>query len=361
MKCNGAERAGARAAPVVGNGEAHLLNCGHTAQAVVHRVGQTHIGQLRHMVQLRSGQRHGRGIDHQNAVLMALQDRPAPDRVVLIVLHFVGLGIGSLVLPHSLEGIHLYKGVGALCFLPRRKGASLYVPDLADGNALFEPSGDLQRGALAHAVNQQIRLRVKQDTAAHLVLPVVIVGKPAQGRFQPADDNRNITKRLPDFIGIDDGRPIRPQTGLSSRGVKILTAPFFRRCIVGHHGVQITTGDKYPQLWLTKLNQIVDRPPVGLGQHTHPESRVLQHPGDHRRTKSGVIHISVRCDKQDVIPVPIPIQHLLLVHRQKLPELFPFCHGSPLLSFHGYCIRFHVFPQHYSAFRHAECGVKSLR
>ena len=61
----GAEVAGPEAAPVVGDGEANLLNGGHAPHAVVHGVGLPHIGELGHPVHLLGGEGHGRGIDQQ--------------------------------------------------------------------------------------------------------------------------------------------------------------------------------------------------------------------------------------------------------------------------------------------------------
>ena len=52
----GAEIARPEAAPVVGDGEAHLLNGGYAAHVVVHGVGLPHIGELGHPVHLRCGE-----------------------------------------------------------------------------------------------------------------------------------------------------------------------------------------------------------------------------------------------------------------------------------------------------------------
>ena len=104
----GAEVARPEAAPVVGHGEAHLLDGRHAPHLVIHGVGFPDVGQLGHEVQFGSGERHGRRIDHQQPVAVALEDGLSPDGVVLLILDLVGLGIRPLIRGYRLKGRALH-------------------------------------------------------------------------------------------------------------------------------------------------------------------------------------------------------------------------------------------------------------
>ena len=110
---------------------------------------------------------------------MGLDHRPAPDGIVLVVLHQVGLGVGLFVGSHHLIRGHLNRreatGVGAL----GSETGSPYPSDLPHRGPLGQEGRNLPGGPLPHAVGEQVRLGVKEDGAAHLVLPVIIVGKAA--------------------------------------------------------------------------------------------------------------------------------------------------------------------------------------
>ena len=131
----GAEVAGPKAAPVMDDGEADLLDGGHAPHGVVHGMGLSHIGQLEHGVQLGGGQGHGGGIGNEQPVPVLLQDGLPPHRVVLLVLHLIGLGVGPLVGTDRLEGGDLHHGVGALAGVPPGEAGAPHVGDLVHRRA----------------------------------------------------------------------------------------------------------------------------------------------------------------------------------------------------------------------------------
>ena len=306
----GAEIAAPEAAPVVDDAEAHLLDGGHAPQGVVHGMGLPGEGQGRQGVQLRRLQRRGGGIHHQPALVVLLQKGPAPDGVMLPVLLPAGFRVGPLVLPHLLKGGYLQKLEGARPLLPEAGGA----PDVRQLPHLFpgpEPPGDLQAGPLPHAVGQQVRAGIHQHAAAHLVVPIVIVGEAAQGGFQPSHDHGQAGKGLPHPARVGDDRPIGPQARLLAGAVKILAPAALGRRIVGHHAVQVPRGEHAAEPGPPHGPDGRGVVPVRLGQDGHPVARRFQQPPDHRRPEGGMVHIGVPRDEKDVVILPAAGGHIL--------------------------------------------------
>ena len=178
MEGQGAEIAPAEAAPVVADGEPHLLDGGDALG--VHGMHLAGKGQVIEPVQRLPVQGTLGRIHQQPAALTLLQYRLAPDGVVLVILHLGGLGIGGLVVPHLLEGGTRHLMIPAHRRVGDDAGGAADVGDVAHWRSRRQTAGDLHRSALPHAVHQQVGGGVKQDGTAHLVVPVVIVGKPPQ-------------------------------------------------------------------------------------------------------------------------------------------------------------------------------------
>ena len=149
MEGQGAEVARAKAAAVVDDGKAHLLNGGDAALAVIAGVGGPGEGQGVGLIHLLPGQGLGRRILHQQPLAVALGDGPAPDRVLLAILDGGGPGMGGFV-HHLIPG-----GAG-------------------DGG---EGDGPLLRLKIAHAPHPPAQRRAAQarlepgGQLAHAVLP----------------------------------------------------------------------------------------------------------------------------------------------------------------------------------------------
>ncbi len=210
MEGQGAEIAGPEASPVVGDGKAHLLNGGNAPHFVIHRVRLPDVGQLGHPVQLRRGQGIGGRVHNQKPLPVLLDNGLAGHRVVFQILHHVGLGIGLFGGGHLRKGGDLHPGIGADAGIASDYAGASDIGDLLHWRPGGQPGGDLQGGGFPHAVGEDIRLGVKEDGTAHLVLPVIVVGEAAEGRLQPADDDGDISKNLPDPVGVDDGGAVRP-------------------------------------------------------------------------------------------------------------------------------------------------------
>ena len=102
MKGQCAEVAAAEAAPVVGDGEAYLLDGGNLLP--IHGVNLPDIGQVVQGIQCLPAQWTGRRIHHQHPALTGLQHGAPPDGIVLVVLDLGGSGVGRLVGAHLLIG-----------------------------------------------------------------------------------------------------------------------------------------------------------------------------------------------------------------------------------------------------------------
>ena len=316
MKGQGAEVAPAEAAPIVGDGEPHLLDGRH--RLFVHGVHLPHEGQVVEPVQLLSGQGALGRVGDEIAPLTGLHHAAATDGVVFVILQLCGLGVGFLVLPHALVGGRGHGAIDAFCRIRSDERRAPHIGDVPHRDFLGEPAGDLFRGRFSHAVHQQIRRRVKEDGAAHLVVPVVIVGKAAQRRLQPADDDGHAAAEgLPRPIGVHDGRPIGTQPHFSGGGIEILLPPTLGHSVVRHHAVQISAADEHAEAGLAHSSEGGTVVPVRLRQHRHPIALRLQQTGDEGGAEAGVVDVGVRRHHQKVVIVPVPRQHLLSAHGQK--------------------------------------------
>ena len=104
MEGERAEVARAEAAAVVDDRELHFLNGGHAAQRFIGRVIGAHIGQSIDVVHLRGGQGpRGRVLD-EHALAMALQERLAAHRVLLVILQLDRAGVVRFAHAHILIG-----------------------------------------------------------------------------------------------------------------------------------------------------------------------------------------------------------------------------------------------------------------
>ena len=143
MEGQGTEIAGPEAPPVVGDGEAHLLDGGHAPHIVVHGVGLPDVGQTGHPVQLPGGQGKGGRVDNQKPVSVFLEDGLSGHRIVLLVLHHVGFGVGRFGGGHLLKGGDLHPRIGAQAGVFAGDAGAPHVGNFRDGGPGGQPGGDL--------------------------------------------------------------------------------------------------------------------------------------------------------------------------------------------------------------------------
>ena len=188
---------------------------------------------------------------------------------------------------------------------------AFYIGHFADGNFLFEPLCYLPLGILTHAVDEHIRTRIEQYRAAHLVLPIVVVGKAAQARLQAADDDRHIGEGLPRPVRVHDGRSVRAQARLFAGRIEILAAALFGRRVVCNHGVQVAGAYQNGKLRSAEGGKVGGGVPVRLRKHRNTVALGLKHTADDRGAEARVVDIRIAGDEQKVVPPPATLDHFV--------------------------------------------------
>ena len=307
-----AEVAPAEAPAVVDDAKAHLLNGRNAAEGIVHRVGLARVRQRRDRVQLLRFERHGRRVDDKEFIAVRLRERLSPDGVVLGVFRARGESVFLRIVPHFLKRRQEHRA------LRRFIGNDRRAADAAQGLAVAQAVCGLERCALAHAVDKDIRARVENDAPADLIVPVIVMREPAQRGLHPAEQDGDAGERLPRAVGVHGAGAVGPQPGLTAGGIEILAAALFRRRIVRDHAVEIARADENAELGPPHRRKHGGVVPRGLREHRHAVARVLEQPPDDGRAERRVIDISVARHEQYIVPVPATREHILARDGQKI-------------------------------------------
>ena len=113
---------------------------------------------------------------------MLLDDSPSCYMVLLVDLDLAGSGIGLLIRPHLVKRSAGDRIGRQFKLAAKITGAS----DIPKGGNILpggKPPGDFLRLMLPHAKGEQIGTGIHQNRGADLIIPIVIVGKPAQRRL----------------------------------------------------------------------------------------------------------------------------------------------------------------------------------
>ena len=165
MVGQGAERAGAEAPPVAGDGEAHRLESWYPLP--VRGMSRPLIGQLIDPVQLFCAQRPGGGILDYHRLGVGLDHSAAMKGILLLIVQSKGPGVlvpvsGNLGKSGNLQLI--------IALLPAFPSGHLlldhsasHIPDLRDLLTLLQPARHLTQGPLPHTVDDHIRRGVGQN------------------------------------------------------------------------------------------------------------------------------------------------------------------------------------------------------
>ena len=78
-----------------------------------------------------------------------------------------------------------------------------------DVHPVVERVGNFNDGALAHAVDKKIGLRVEQNRALELIGPVVVMREPPKACLNAADDDGGFFVALADQIAVDRHSVVR--------------------------------------------------------------------------------------------------------------------------------------------------------
>ncbi len=243
---------------------------------------------------------------------MRLRERLSPDGVVLGILRARGESVFFLIVPHFFKARQNHRA------LRRFIGDDRRAADAAQRLSVAQAVCGFECGALAHAVDKNVGARIENDAPAHLVVPVIVMRKPAERGLHPAEQDRNAGERLPRAVGIHGAGAVGPQPGLPSGRIEILAAALFCRRVVRHHAVEIARADENAEFRPPHRLEGGSIVPRGLREHRHAVARVLQQPPDDGRAERRVIDIGVARHKQYIVPVPAAREHVRARYGQKI-------------------------------------------
>src|SRR5690606_25494502 len=166
-----------------------------------------------------------------------------------------------------------------------------HIGDLFDGLAGGDAVGHFHDGALGIAVQQQVGLGVHQDGAAHLVLPVVVVGDAAQRGLDAAHDEGHVGVGFLAALRIDQRGAIGPLAAFAAGRVGVVTADLAIGGVAVDHGIHVARGHAVEQIGLAQRLEGVGAVPLGLRDDAHAKALGLQHAADHGHAEAGVVHI----------------------------------------------------------------------
>ena len=155
--------------------------------------------------------------------------------------------------------------------------------------------------------------------------PEVVVGEPSEAGLDAAYDKGDVLPGLPGPVAVDHRRPLGLPPGLAAGGVGVVTAGFFRRREVGEHGVQVARRDQGAQAGPAEGQEVLQAPPVGLGDHADPVAPGLEDPGYDGVGETGVVDIGVAGDEDEVHLAPDEAIQILPVDGKEARATA--CHG----------------------------------
>lgn len=296
-----AEAACAEAPAAAGKTEFHFFNGGDAAEGFVIRVIGARIGQGVGVIHFFGRKRHLRRILHDEQVIVrvGLDERFRRERVgveILIVKAFrVQLFTGGNLIEAG-EVEHVVAVGRDVRFIH----GTADERELLHGDAAAQGFGNLDDGALAHTIGNDIRAGIEQDGALHFVRPVIIMRKAAQAGLDAADDDGRFLKRAADEVGIYDDGVIRAQAHFAAGGEKVAAAALFGDGIVVHHGIHIAGGNEKAKFWLAECAHAFGVAPVRLCDNADRETVCFENAGDDRRAERRVVDVGIAADVHEI-------------------------------------------------------------
>ena len=311
------EIASAEAAAVVRQRELHLGNRRDAALRLIHRMVISRIRQRVHPVEHFPLQRRHRRVLHQHLIVVILDNRPSVDGVLIAVLLGERLCIQALV---RFEVVVIPAAdVFVVDFvLPSAQvHRTADIADLFDRNAAVEQLCKTDENRLTHAVGQNIRAGIDENRSAHLIIPVIVVRKAPQRRFQSAKDDRHVSVRLPDAVAVDNDCTVGTVSHFSAGGIVVVIASALGCCIMRNHGVDVACRNEESESGSAEPLEIIRRFVVRLAQHRHAEALCLQHARNDRRAERRMVYICISADIHKVRLFPAARGHILIGNGKK--------------------------------------------
>ena len=325
MERQRAEAARAEAAAVGRETEAHLGDRRHAALLFVGRMIRPAVGQAVDPIHLLLRKRLLRRVlDDEFMLTIRLQQPPRRKRVGVAVLQIEALGVFSGVRRKACI-VRQPQARQVRVRLAHAEDRPVDVGHVMDVHAVVERVGDLDDAALAHAVEQQVRLRVEQDRALELVRPVVVVRKAAEACLDAADDDRGLFIRPADEVAVDGHGVVRPLSHHAAGREGVGLAVLFRDGVVVDHRVHVAAGDEKAEPRLAEGGDGGRVLPVRLGEDADLIARVLQHARNDGVAEGGVIDIRIADHIYKIALRPPARVHILFADGQKFRHTRPSC------------------------------------
>ena len=135
------------------------------------------------------------------------------------------------------------------------------------------------------------------------------MGNTAQAGFNTTNNNRNVFKRLAATLGINGDCAVGALAAFIVGRISIVVAQLFIRGVAVNHGVHVAGRHTKIQIGLAQLHKVVFILPVRLGNNAHPVTVCFQQAPDDCHTKTGVVHVRVACDQNNIAAIPAQFVH----------------------------------------------------
>ena len=206
-----------------------------------------------------------------------------------------------------------------------------------DVHPVVERVGNFNDGALAHAVDEKVGLRVEQNGALELIGPVVVMREPPKACLNAADDDGGFFVALADQIAVDRHSVVRALSHEAAGRVCVNLPVMAGDGIVVHHRVHVAAADQKAEPGLAQDGDGIGIFPVRLRDDADLVAVGLQNTRDDRVSKRRMIDIRVADDIDKVALRPAAGFHIGFVDGQK------FCHMVlPLCGLRPRCFLFYL-------------------
>ena len=224
MGNNRAEVATTEAAALRDQAELHFLDCRYTACLLIDRMIRPLVRQIIHLIHLRLRERLRRRILHDAPLVILLREPASANGILLEIRRSERLGERPFLRAYSGERGQLQIVIN-IVESPHAEARPRDILDIFHCHALVQVSRDFQQCTLSHAVDEQIRHAINENRTAHLIRPIIIMGKASQTRLDASDDDWHLRIELPQAIRVDNRRSRWPMTALAARRIRVLVAP----------------------------------------------------------------------------------------------------------------------------------------
>ena len=206
----------------------------------------------------------------------------------------------------------------------------LHVPPAPAG---LDSPCQFQHRPLAHAVAKIIRPAGLQHRRHQAILPVIIMGKPAERSLDASYDHWNIRINLLKNTGIYRHGIVGPLSGLSFRSICVIVPQPLGCGVMIDHRVHCSGIDPEIKPWSAQFAEIPEViPPVRLRHNRHTPAPFLKPACNAGGSERRMVDESIACENDYVNVVPSQRLDFLFRSREHVCGLFLFNGSHYILS-----------------------------